>query len=185
MPKHSHANIPIFIPHLGCPNDCVFCNQRTISGHSDFDPEGVRGEIETALATVGDRDTEIAFFGGSFTGIDICFIGESDFVDDEIIRSGREIADLIEETNDEDANAKDANVMVADTSVMREVLFAIGNLQEDKKIKCSCGSNAVKVLLDYDKAAVICKVCGKKKEIAARTRFDANAAIDLDEIVIS
>ena len=70
MPKHSHANIPIFIPHLGCPNDCVFCNQRTISGHSDFDPSGVKNEIETALATVGDRDTEIAFFGGSFTGID-------------------------------------------------------------------------------------------------------------------
>lgn len=65
-----HANIPIFIPHLGCPNDCVFCNQRTISGHGDFKPETVRDEIETALATIGDRDVEIAFFGGSFTGID-------------------------------------------------------------------------------------------------------------------
>jgi histone acetyltransferase (RNA polymerase elongator complex component) len=70
MAKHEHANIPIFIPHLGCPNDCVFCNQRTISGHGDFDPSAVRGEIETALATLGDRQAEIAFFGGSFTGID-------------------------------------------------------------------------------------------------------------------
>ena len=24
--------IPVFVPHLGCPNDCVFCNQRRISG---------------------------------------------------------------------------------------------------------------------------------------------------------
>ena len=24
--------IPIFVPHLGCPNDCVFCNQKSISG---------------------------------------------------------------------------------------------------------------------------------------------------------
>ena len=70
MAKHEHANIPVFIPHLGCPNDCVFCNQRTISGHSDFDPAAVRGEIENALATLGDRTAEIAFFGGSFTGID-------------------------------------------------------------------------------------------------------------------
>jgi len=70
MPKHEHANIPIFIPHLGCPNDCVFCNQRSISGHGDFDPSGVRGEIERALATIGGRQAEIAFFGGSFTGID-------------------------------------------------------------------------------------------------------------------
>ena len=70
MSKHEHANIPIFIPHLGCPNDCVFCNQRTISGHTTFDPSDVRGEIEASLETLGDRRAEIAFFGGSFTGID-------------------------------------------------------------------------------------------------------------------
>lgn len=70
MPKHEHANIPIFIPHLGCPNDCVFCNQRTISGHTDFDVSGVKNEIENALSTIGDRRAEIAFFGGSFTGIE-------------------------------------------------------------------------------------------------------------------
>ncbi len=70
MARHEHANIPIFIPHLGCPNDCVFCNQRTISGHTDFDPSGVRREIEASLDTLGGREAEIAFFGGSFTGID-------------------------------------------------------------------------------------------------------------------
>ena len=69
--KKRHANIPIFIPHLGCPNNCVFCNQRTISGHGDFKIESVREEIEAALATLdGDVEREIAFFGGSFTGID-------------------------------------------------------------------------------------------------------------------
>ncbi len=70
MSKHEHANIPIFIPHLGCPNDCVFCNQRSISGHTDFDPSCVKDEIDRALATIGERSAEIAFFGGSFTGID-------------------------------------------------------------------------------------------------------------------
>lgn len=66
-----HINIPVFIPHKGCPNDCVFCNQRTISGHSDYTPESVENEIETALATLPDKaDVQIAFFGGSFTGID-------------------------------------------------------------------------------------------------------------------
>lgn len=70
MRAHKHANIPIFIPHLGCPNNCVFCNQRSISGHLDFDKKTVIDEIETALLTLGDREAEIAFFGGSFTGID-------------------------------------------------------------------------------------------------------------------
>ena len=66
-----HINIPIFIPHLGCPNDCVFCNQRSISGKTHFDPDSVRIEIEEALSTVKEgTEAEIAFFGGSFTGID-------------------------------------------------------------------------------------------------------------------
>ena len=67
-----HANIPIFIPHLGCPNQCVFCNQRTISGVTDFEVSSVIPQIEKALTTLDtdNSDVEIAFFGGSFTGID-------------------------------------------------------------------------------------------------------------------
>lgn len=66
-----HVNIPVFIPHLGCPNNCVFCDQRRISGCISFDETGVRRQIEAALSTVDPEDeVEIAFFGGSFTGID-------------------------------------------------------------------------------------------------------------------
>ena len=65
-----HVNIPIFIPHLGCPNKCVFCNQRSISGVEEFKPDSVRYIIEDALSTIDYEDhVEIAFFGGSFTGI--------------------------------------------------------------------------------------------------------------------
>ena len=66
-----HVNVPIFIPHLGCPNQCVFCNQRTISGVERFNICDVKKEIDDALSTVDPSQTvEIAFFGGSFTGID-------------------------------------------------------------------------------------------------------------------
>ena len=66
-----HRNIPIFIPHLGCPHQCVFCNQRSISGCRGFDPSGVDGQIQRALSTIpAGEEVEIAFFGGSFTGID-------------------------------------------------------------------------------------------------------------------
>ena len=66
-----HINIPIFIPHLGCPNQCVFCNQRSISGVQEFDEDSIFSIIDTALSTVpSDTEAEIAFFGGSFTGID-------------------------------------------------------------------------------------------------------------------
>ena len=69
--KHLHKNIPIFIPHMGCPHACVFCDQRTISGHSDFSLNEVDREIKTALATLPKGAVaEIAYFGGSFTAID-------------------------------------------------------------------------------------------------------------------
>ncbi len=66
-----HINIPVFIPHLGCPNACVFCNQRVISGVSQFDSESVIPIIDNALSTVeAGTEAELAFFGGSFTGIE-------------------------------------------------------------------------------------------------------------------
>jgi len=70
--KKQHINIPIFIPHIGCPNQCVFCNQHTISGISAFVPDEneIRKNIDGVLSTSGNAECEIAFFGGSFTGID-------------------------------------------------------------------------------------------------------------------
>lgn len=65
--------IPIFVPHRGCPHDCIFCNQKKITGVStDITSEDVRNIIEEYLTTIDkDASIEIAFFGGSFTAIDI------------------------------------------------------------------------------------------------------------------
>lgn len=85
-----HINIPIFIPHLGCPNDCVFCNQRIISGKSSFSAEEVIPIIEEALTTVnGDDDAEIAFFGGSFTGIEPELMEKLLIIANGYLKSGR------------------------------------------------------------------------------------------------
>ena len=66
-----HINIPVFVPHMGCPNKCVFCDQRAISGVRVFDGENAVRTVEEHLATApADAEVEIAFFGGSFTGID-------------------------------------------------------------------------------------------------------------------
>ncbi len=64
--------IPVFVPHLGCPNDCVFCNQRRISGHmSPATADTVGAEIENALEHIPmGAETELAFYGGSFTAIE-------------------------------------------------------------------------------------------------------------------
>ena len=64
--------ISIFVPHRGCPHDCIFCNQKKITGVStEVTSEEARNIIEEYLPTIPkDASVEIAFFGGSFTAID-------------------------------------------------------------------------------------------------------------------
>lgn len=76
-----HAIIPIFIPHKGCPNDCVFCNQRKITARTSApSAEEVYATIDSWLTTLlpnhvrngGSIETiEVSFYGGSFTGLTI------------------------------------------------------------------------------------------------------------------
>ena len=67
-----HAIIPVFIPHLACPNQCVFCNQNSITGTvSAPTAEAVTGIIERNLLTLSVRKLKpgLAFYGGSFTAL--------------------------------------------------------------------------------------------------------------------
>lgn len=64
--------LPVFVPHLGCPHACVFCNQRRITGQlQPADAETVRKLIQdaAALPRTGAK-RQLAFYGGSFTAID-------------------------------------------------------------------------------------------------------------------
>ena len=66
--------IPIFLPHAGCPHQCVFCNQTMISGvNSKTSANTVHRAVESFLRYKGKRrsPTQIAFFGGNFLGIKI------------------------------------------------------------------------------------------------------------------
>lgn len=66
--------IPVFVPNLGCPNDCTFCNQKKISGQKkNITENDVRDTIDYYLSNFKEKDTykEVAFYGGSFTGIDV------------------------------------------------------------------------------------------------------------------
>lgn len=68
-----HAIIPLFIPHRGCPHRCVFCDQKTITARSaPVTAADVRRTVAQYLPTLRGRGLEaieLAFYGGSFTGI--------------------------------------------------------------------------------------------------------------------
>ncbi len=70
--KYSY-NIPVFIPHEGCPHDCVFCNQKKITGlTTSMTTQMAKAKIADGLQYLKYREqatVEVAFFGGSFTGL--------------------------------------------------------------------------------------------------------------------
>lgn len=69
-----HYIIPIFVSHEGCPHNCVFCNQNTITGiEQKVDAEFTRNTIEQYLRTINRENSivEVSFFGGTFTAVDI------------------------------------------------------------------------------------------------------------------
>ena len=71
--KKKHITIPVFIPELACPHQCVFCNQEKITGKKLYPDAKLVDEIVNKYSStiVPDDEVELAFFGGNFTGIDI------------------------------------------------------------------------------------------------------------------
>ncbi len=66
-----HYVIPVFIPMSGCPFSCYFCNQHQITGQQSLPSKAeVQQIIEQHLASFPKKGiVELAFFGGSFTGL--------------------------------------------------------------------------------------------------------------------
>ena len=66
--------IPIFLPHAGCPHQCVFCNQTSITGvgRDTVSPEKVEQQIHEFLKYKGNnrQPIQVAFYGGNFLGLE-------------------------------------------------------------------------------------------------------------------
>ena len=87
----SHSNISIFVPHLGCPNQCSFCNQNHITGFQILPGKNdVDDAVKIAVSSkkYDNKDCEIAFFGGSFTAIDKSYMIELLSVASQYVEKG-------------------------------------------------------------------------------------------------
>ncbi len=151
----THAIIPIFIPHLGCPNDCVFCNQKKITARlKPLSREDMGVMIDQYLKTISGRGietVEIAFYGGSFTGIPLELQQEylsvaklykdrglirkihlstrPDYIDDRILtnlkRYGADIIELGVQSFDEEV------LRLSNRGHGREIVFTASRLVQD------------------------------------------------------
>ncbi|MFA6950604.1 MAG: radical SAM protein, partial [Lentimicrobiaceae bacterium] len=87
-----HFTIPVFVPMLACPNQCIFCNQYSISGCvKQPEPDEVKSTILAHLDTFPSDDVhiEVGFFGGTFTGITKTLQVKYLKIADDFLKEGR------------------------------------------------------------------------------------------------
>lgn len=81
--------LPIFIPHAGCPHQCVFCNQKKISGQHSAAVESAKAQIERWRTWLSpSAKNEAAFYGGSFTGLPLALQRELLALTDKLLAEG-------------------------------------------------------------------------------------------------
>ena len=187
------ADVNMFMLAGGFKMECTECRKASLDMKMEKDGK-VRLSVPCLVCphphpyTVSSEiffSRDIFLLSCSFSGLDICFIGDKDKVEDEIDRTESIIMDLISDIKDDEQSEKESDMLVKDTNVVREVLFALDQLSAKGAVRCGeCGSKAFKVIIDYDQIRVCCKVCGKEKVLNARNKFDASAAIDLEELIL-
>lgn len=83
--------IPVFVPHFGCPNDCIFCNQRKITNQEkSISEKSLSDYIEKYFSYIPKtaKNKEVAFYGGSFTGLPFSVMENYLKIANEFIQNG-------------------------------------------------------------------------------------------------
>lgn len=180
-----HSNISIFIPHLGCPFNCIFCDQYKITGSdSAVTPSDVFNILSNAAADkkLSKSNTQIAFFGGSFTAINrslmtqyletACkFVGKDMF--DSIRISTR--PDCIDENILE--VLKSYNVKTIELGIQS---FDDGVLKASKRgYTAAAAVNACKLISDFGFELGLQMMCGLPEDTEQKDIYTANKIIEL------
>lgn len=153
--KPRRAIIPVFVPHLGCPHRCVFCDQRRISGaQSPATAQDVRRAVEEGLArTHLETPPTLAFYGGSFTAIPRAQQQELLSAAQPFLRSGA-IADIRLSTRPDAVDAETLDFLRA--YGVRTVELGVQSM-DDEVLRLSGRGHTAR---DAEKAARLVKAAG-------------------------
>lgn len=133
------------------------------------------------LATTGFFEKELFVLQCSYSGLDLCFIGTEEKVDEALRASARQLKEIFDEA---DAEKTAHNFLDAD--VMQEVMYAVEELAITNRISCDCagGEPNLSIVVDYDKVRISCKDCGCEKTLYASEREDIKKASELKRLVL-
>lgn len=133
------------------------------------------------LASANFFMRELFILQCSYSGLDICFIGSEEKVDEALKLSAKQLKELFDEQNDAEVSN---NFLNAD--VMQEVMYAVEELAITNRIRCSCscGEPNLAIIVDYDKVHLSCKDCGCKKTLYASEASDAESLSALKSLTL-
>ncbi len=107
----------------------------------------------------------------SYSGLDVCFIGTEEKVDEALRLSAKQLKELFDEQKEQEQSQN-----FLDADVMQEVMYSVEELAITNRIKCSCGEPNLSIVVDYDKVHISCKDCGCKTTIYATEKEDMEKA---------
>lgn len=136
---------------------------------------------------------EVFRLGCTYTGLDICFIGEKDAVLEALKENESMLLGMFEEAGvtSLDALHKDNTYDLVDDPFIEEVIrFMLIELKDEGNIHCKCGPAEMPdykyefVAPDFDKIRIYCETCGASVEIPMTSVINANAFLNVDELYL-
>lgn len=61
--------LPVFIPQQGCPFNCIYCDQKQFGSVESLPLSELARQVEAFCKKNSDSEKQIAFYGGTFTGL--------------------------------------------------------------------------------------------------------------------
>jgi predicted RNA-binding Zn-ribbon protein involved in translation (DUF1610 family) len=167
---------------------CKICGKSNLTVRKDYDGK-IRLNIPCLVCahqhpyTLGSSsffEKELFLLQCSYSGLDICFIGTEDKVDEALRASARQLKELFSENENQET---DNNFL--DINIMQEVMYAVEELAITNRIRCSCGEPNLAITVEYDKVHISCKDCGDKATLFASEKSDIDTAINLKKLILS
>lgn len=115
----------------------------------------------------------------SYSGLDICFIGEESQVDGALRASAQQLKEIFESAQQDETNQN-----FLDANVMQEVMYSVEELAITNRIVCKCGEPNLSIVIDYDKVHISCKDCGCKKTLYASENHDIESASQIRRLTL-
>lgn len=123
-----------------------------------------------------------------YSGIDICFIGQDDKVDEKIEESEKELLELLGDTDFKSLSAaRESEKVFSDPQVLEIVMYVIRELEDEGKIYCRCGEDGgeYEVEVGDDSVSVRCKKCGAETSVPANSVSSAQAFLNADSLKLT